>query len=305
MLSLLAAAPLAGAPRNVFAQTPTIRYGGAINDSYAQPFFASDEGFFTRAGLNVDLQTFANAPSIVQAVIGNALDVGTADPIQLGNAFNHGIELAFFAGGGLYQSSAPTTYLCVASSSSVRSVKDLVGQSIAVIALSSTGASALRTWLPANGVDPAQVKIFELPFASMAPALQRGTVAAALIAEPFLSMEKASLRPIGDPQSVIGKQFYIAATFATRSWITQNRSLVQSLTRTLYDTARWSNAHHDDSAVILSKYTKLDVAVVRAMTRVAYATSLEPRMVQPVLDFAYKIGSLSAPVKATDIILTA
>ena len=303
LLGLLAAAPLA-VPGTVSAQTRTIRYGSAINDSYAQAFFAADQGFFTKAALDVDVQTFANAPAIVQAVIGNALDVGTADPIQLGNAFNHGIPLAFFAGGGLYRSSAPTTMLSASTTGSIRSIKDLAGQSIAIIALSSTGATALRVLLQQNGVDPAQVKFFELPFASMAAALQRGTVSAALIAEPFLSQEKASLRFIGDPQSVIGKEFYVAATFATRSWLTQNRQLAQTLTQTLYATARWSNTHHDDSAVILSKYTKLDIATIRAMTRVAYATSLEPRLIQPVLDFAYKVGSLSTPVKATDIIAT-
>ena len=303
-LGLLAAAPLA-MPARLSAQARTIRFGSAINDSYAQAFFATDEGFFAKANLNVDVQTFANAPSIVQAVVGNALDVGVADPIQLGNAFIHGIPLAFFAGGGLYRSSAPTTLLCASATGTIRSVKDLAGQSIAIIALSSTGATSLRVLLQQNGVDPAQVKFFELPFASMAAALQRGTVAAALIAEPFLSQEKASFRFIGDPQSVIGKDFYVASTFATRSWITQNRPLAQTLAQTLYATARWSNTHHDDSAVILSKYTKLEVATIKAMTRVEYATALEPRLIQPVLDFAYKVGSLTAPVKATDITMSA
>ena len=64
---------------------------------------------------------------------------------------------------------------------------------------------------------------------------------------------------------------------------------------------RWANAHPAETAPILAKYMKMDVAVVRAMTRVRQATSLETALMQPVLDVAYRYKQLEKPVEATDI----
>jgi hypothetical protein len=40
------------------------------------------------------------------------------------------------------------------------------------------------------------------------------------------------------------------------------------------------------------------------MTRTRFATSLDPRLMQPVLDFAYKNGALDRPVDAKALIAT-
>jgi hypothetical protein len=46
----------------------------------------------------------------------------------------------------------------------------------------------------------------------------------------------------------------------------------------------------------------MDVERIRTMTRARFATSLDPRLMQPVLDFAYKNGALDKPVNATSLI---
>ncbi|HXP93289.1 MAG TPA: ABC transporter substrate-binding protein, partial [Candidatus Binatia bacterium] len=257
---------------------------------------------FTRAGLNVDITTFPSAPAMIAAVIGNAIDVGTADVIQLGNAYNHGVGLAFFAGAGLYTSTAPATFLCVAKDSPVRTAKDLEGKTVAVVALTSISTMTVREWIRENGADPALVTFFEIPFSSMVPALTRGTTAAALIGEPFISVSKGDVRLLADAQHVIAKSFYISALFASRDWLARNTDAARRLRDSLYQTARWANAHQADTAAILSKYTKLDVDRIRAMTRARFATSLDPRLMQPVLDFAFKNGALDKPVNAAALI---
>lgn len=301
-IALLGAAPLALRPLHAAAQPSVIHLGAAINDSYAEPYFAADAGYFTRAGVNVEITTFPSAPAMITAAVGNALDVGTADVIQIGNAFNHGVPLALFAGIGLYTSTAPTSYLCVAKDAPIRTAKDLEGKTVAVVALASVGTMTLREWLRENGADPAQVKLFEIPFASMAPAVARGATAAALLAEPFISAAKADLRQLADPQRVIAPSFYISGLFASRDWLTRNAEAARRLRDALYETARWANTHQADTAVTLSKYSKLDVDVVRAMTRVRFATSLDPRLIQPVLDFAFKNGALDKPVAAAALL---
>ncbi len=291
-------------PLAAMAQSNAIRLGAAINDSYAEPYFAADAGFFTRAGVNVEITTFPSAPAMIQAAVGNAIDIGTADIIQVGNAFNHGVPLAVFAGAGLYTSAAPTTYLCVSKDSTVRTAKDLEGKTVAVVALTSISTLTVQEWIRRNGADPTLVKLFEIPFSSMVPALARGTTAAALISEPFVSIAGSEVRRLADTQHVIGDSFYISALFASREWLAANADAARRLRDALYATARWANSHQADTALILAKYTKADIERIRTMTRVRFGNSLDPRLLQPILDFGFKNGALDRPVAASSLIWT-
>jgi NitT/TauT family transport system substrate-binding protein len=289
--------------RDAFAQTsPTVRIGCNATDLYLQPYIAQDNGFFTRAGLTVPITPFANGAANAQAVIAGAVDTGPADMIQIANAYNRGIPLAFYAGSGLYASKAPTIQLCVAKTSAYATPKDLEGGTIAVVALKSLTEAAMREWLRRNGVDATRVKLYELPYAEMGAALVRGTVNAAFIGEPFLTAARADVRVIASPNDSVAPNFYLSAWFARRDWIGGNADTLRKLRAAFYDTARWANTHHDDTATTLVKYAKVDPALTQRMNRISYATSLDPAMMQPVLDIAVRYGLIEKPVAAQDLI---
>jgi NitT/TauT family transport system substrate-binding protein len=299
--ALLASAPLLR-PAIARSQTALIRVATAPADSYAEPFFAVDAGIFSRAGLNVQLIVLPNGGAIAQAMAGNAVDVGIGDPINVAHAINAGFPLAVLAGGGMYLSGAPTTLLLVPKASPLSRPKDLEGQTVAVVALASISSLGLQEWLRANGVDVTKVNLIEMPFPEMVPAMGRGRVSAALLSEPFITDGRDETRTFGKVFDAVAKSFYITTWFAPASWIAKNQDLARHLVQTVYDTARWSNSHHADTAPILAKYTKLDLARTQSMTRVNFATSLDPRQLQPVIDAAYRHNQLQQPVRATDII---
>ena len=246
-----------------------------------------------------------SAGAIGQAVTSGVLDIGMCDPMQVANRFLAGVGLAFFGGSALYTSEAPTTLLVVdKSTSTVKQAKDLEGQVlIAVVAIASLSSLAVREvaarWRRRY---PSQVRIIELPFAAMVAALGRGTIAGALLAEPFLSAGRADVRVLAKAFDAIAKSFYISSFFAKRDWIAANRDVVRRLVRVMYETARWANAHHGDSAPILAKYSKLELERIGAMTRISYATTFDPGLIQPVLDIAFKYKQLEKAVKAKDLI---
>jgi ABC-type nitrate/sulfonate/bicarbonate transport system substrate-binding protein len=72
----------------------------------------------------------------------------------------------------------------------------------------------------------------------------------------------------------------------------------------MYTTARWANAHQSDSAVIAARLTKLDVQKVRSFVRNTFATSLEVRYAQPLLDIALKYKLIDKPTSASDLFWT-
>jgi NitT/TauT family transport system substrate-binding protein len=302
-LSLLAAAPAVGAPQIVRAQARPLRLGAAINDSYAESYFGNDAGIFARNGLDVEVSAFPNAQAIIQAVSGGAIDLGMADMIQIANASAHGLDYAFFAGGSLYRTEAPSTLFCVSRNSPIRTAKDLEGQTVAVTALASISSICVTEWLRRNGADITKVKLFEMPFSPMAPALARGTVAAAFIAEPFYHNAKDDLRVLASTYDTIAKQFYIGAWFAPREWLTKNAATAKRLTTAIYQTAAWANTHRDETAVTLNKVSKIDLETIKGMTRSSWGTSLDLALMQPILDIAARYNAIEKPTAAAQLVV--
>ena len=179
----------ASATRPLRAQgLATLRVGATPNDTYAQSYFAQDAGFFTRAGLAVELQTLNNGAAVSAAVAAGALDVGVSTPVQIANAVSRGIPFVFVAAGALETPKIPVGLVCVAKNGSVRNAKDLEGKAVAVNALKTLSEVALDLWLSVNGADVTKVHAVEMVFSEMGASIERGNVAAACISEPALSI---------------------------------------------------------------------------------------------------------------------
>jgi NitT/TauT family transport system substrate-binding protein len=300
MLQLLAAAPVAAAAP-ARAQSIKLRIGAAATESQAEPLYALDSGFYARAGIDADISLFTTGSQITNALVGGALDVGQADILQVAQAVSRNVPLAFFAGGMQYVSEAPTTVLCAAKDGPVHGAKDLEGQTLAVYGLRSAAEAYVREWLAQNGADPAKVRFVEIPPAATAAAIGRGTVTAAIVSEPVLVTVRDTLRIVAKPYDACAKRFYINSWFSSREWLSKNADVARRLVQANYETARWANSHHDETAPILAKYTKLEAATIRAMTRGFYDTTLDPKLMQPVLDVAVKYKLLDRPLAAADI----
>jgi NitT/TauT family transport system substrate-binding protein len=301
-LSLVAATAAAFAPGAARAQAVTVRIGQNANDAFGEGYYGADGGTFAAAGLNVEITTFPNGAAQAAACAGGAIDVGLGEATELANGIARGLPFAVFAGATLYDSAAPLQALIVAPDSTIRSAKDFEGQAIAVPALVSISSMAVKAWLVQNGANLGAVKFVELAQPAMAPAVVRGTVAGAHIGEPFFSAAGTTVRVVAKPAEAIAKSYLINEWFATRDWLAANAATARRLTAAIYDTARWANAHRDASALILAKYSKLDMDRIHAMNRARFATSLEPRLIQPVLDLAFTYGGLPRHFDAAEMI---
>jgi ABC-type nitrate/sulfonate/bicarbonate transport system substrate-binding protein len=289
-LALLAGAT-ALAPRALRAQAPVpLRVGTVLADSYAEPYYALDQGFFERAGF-------------AAAAAGGSLDIGVADAVEIANGVSRGVPFQLIAGAGLYTSSAATTALCVLKDSPIAHASELEGQTVALISLVSMTTAGVKSWLTQNGADVAKIHFIELPYPQMLPALTRGTIAAATLGEPLLSAATSgAARVFGKVFDAIGTEFLISDWFSTRDWLGKNPIAAKRAVQVIYVTARWANTHHDESAVILAKYSKIDVDRIRQMNRCVYATNLQVGMVQPVLDAAFKYQALKSATPASSLI---
>jgi len=285
-------------------EAPTaIRVGSLAADTYAEAFYALDLGLFSQAQLAVEIIPFSNGGAMASAVAGGSIDIGIADASELANGRNRGIPFVLIAGGGLYTSSSPTSTMCVAKSSSITRASDLEGQSVAIISLVALVTAAVKSWLVQSGADLAKIRFLELPMSQMPPALERGTVAAAVISEPVMSAAlRSDIRILGKPFDSIGKRYMTSEWFTTADWLSKHIDAAKRFAGAIYAAGRWANSHHDESARILAKYAKLDAAGLAHVNRCEYALDLQPALIQPVLDTALTFKVLETATNARSLI---
>jgi NitT/TauT family transport system substrate-binding protein len=291
-------------PRAAFAQSKlaTIRIGVVPTDVSGEPYYADAQGIFRRAGLDAQVQTLSSGGAIVDAIAGGALDVGFSNLSSAAQAHARGIPIALLTPATLYRSAAPVTLLMKARGSKLARAADLNGKIVGVDTLHGLLQVAVVAWLEKNGGDAKSVRFVEIPFASMAPALKAGRIDAAMMSEPSLTTYKNDVELLAKAYDAIAPEFLIGGFVVNTTWMKANGEVAKAFVSAMAATARWANAHHAETATILSHHTKASPAVIRSMTRATYGEHLSDDVIQPVLDVVAKYGTLRAPMKATELI---
>jgi NitT/TauT family transport system substrate-binding protein len=302
--AFLATTPLAlAATRTAFAQEPPLRVGCVPTDGFSEAWYAQEMGFFQKAGLNVEITQMANGQGSVTGVAANVVDVGISSVIAIANAAIRGIPMGYIGAGNVFDSANPSLALCVAKDSPVKSAKDFEGQTIAVAGLRDGTNLSTAVYLIKGGADLAKVKFVEMPFPEMAPALKRGTVAAATISEPFVTGGAGDIRPINEAFAAIDGRYLLGGWFSSRRFAETQRAKAAKFMQVIYETGKWANANHQRSGEILEKYSKMSAATIAKMTRATFAENMTPQMIDGQLRWAAQLKFIERPISSNELIL--
>ena len=222
-----------------------------LGDTYLEPKYALDGGFFKRAGITVELSPLQNAGAIASAIAGGSLDVGLGSLNSLAAAVARGVPFAIFAPGAIVTAKAPMSLLMGAKDSPINTGEQFEGKTIAVADLNGLGQMGMRAWMAKTGGDYTRVKFIEMPFSAMAIAVSGKKIDGAILTEPFLSASRSDLRVLGNPYGAIAESWYVSCWYSTLSWLKQNNDVAHAIARVVHDTAGWANANPDLSAQIL------------------------------------------------------
>lgn len=181
-------APAAGAPAPA-SGTSAISVGVIPVAEFFPVYVADDQGFFKEAGLDVKIESMANAASIVPSVLNGQLTFGTAATPPFLTAVEKKIPITAVANAGSTTSEEgkDTGAFIVRADSDIASPKDLSGKKVAVNALSSLPHVAAVARIAQDGGDPSTVQFVAMPFTDMQAALEQNRVDALLSVEPFMS----------------------------------------------------------------------------------------------------------------------
>jgi NitT/TauT family transport system substrate-binding protein len=220
------------------------------------------------------------------------------------NAYNRGLPITVLAPTAIIKASAPTTQMIVAKNSPIQSAKDLEGKTLALLSLTGSSRVATNAWLEESGVAADKVTFVELPPSSMAVAVERGTVSAAIINEPSLTAARNCCRVVGNIFGGIGKEWLLSSWYTTPDWYAKNPAVAKNFVAAIREASQWGSnpANHARSGDILNKYTPFPPEILSHVTRATYPSSFDWQNMQLLLDAAFKYKMLTKPVKLVELL---
>ncbi len=290
-----------GVPATAQTLVP-LQIGAMPTDGSAEVLYAADQGFFRSGGIDTKLTVMTNTASLAAAVQGGTLEIGFGSVVPLAEARARGISFKIIWPAATFVGPPSPNLIMVAKGSPVQKASDLNGKTIAVNGLRDLTQYEVQAWVDKNGGDVRSIALVEIPFSEMATALSSGRVAAAILAEPFMTAAKNDARVLGDANPAIGPRYAITCWFATEAWLGQHADVARRFAAVMQQTSRWANAHRGETAAILSRVSHIPAEVTASMTRSFYGeTRPEPALFQPVIDAASRYGTLP-PMNARDLI---
>jgi NitT/TauT family transport system substrate-binding protein len=277
----------------------TIRIQALPTDAGAQAFYALDLGFFRDAGLDVDVQPSVNGAAMISAVMAGAVDIGFANLFSQAQAHLRGLPIKLLFPASMYDGSHPATVLAVALDSPIRSVRDLVGKTVAVNGVGTLIQYAPMIELERLGLSGASMHFVEMPSSAAYPALINHKIDAVELSEPFVSASAGLVRILAPGLDGIARRFVSGGWFSSTSWTESHPTETVKLANVFARTAKWANAHHRESGAILAKYAKLSPDAVLRMTRTPYAERIDLPLMQTEIDVTaqYQFLDRSFPIQ--------
>ena len=265
-------------------------------------FLAQTQGYFSRAGVNVDVTAMNSGAAIVSAIVSGQLTIGSINTVSLAVAHQNGVKLKIVAPGVLYDSRVPVTQMYVLKDSPVKRAIDLQQQDDCGQCPRGSSQIATQAWLDANGGSSTAVRWAELPYNSLLPALIAGRVDAAVLVEPAMSAAADTCRSLAAVYDAIASRWLLTAYVAGEDWVKQHPDAAKRMQLGLKQTAAWMNANSPQSAAAIIAITKQDPAEFAHSVRVRFADALDPRLLQPAIDAAARYQVLKRAFPASELL---
>lgn len=210
----------------------------------------------------VEWSEFPAAQPLLEALGSGAVDLGLAGDAPFIFAYLNGSPIRAVAAQSMGATTRGALSILVRKSSLIRSVKDLVGHSIATTR-GSIGHHLILQALEAEGVPVETVRIIFLPPGDAKAAFDSGSIDAWSTWGPYTSVAvKEGARIVADG-SAFGPYYSLDA--ASDAALASRRPLIDDFVRREAEALVWAKAHPDDYAKVLAKETGLPLDVAQSV----------------------------------------
>ena len=259
-----------------------VKFGSVGGMTDAGIYLADELGFFSSAGIKVEMQRIPNAPSLTAAIATNQLDVaGISVSPGLYASVQQGMNLKIVGDKQSLRRGFSATQLVIRSElnagSEAADIAALKGKKVAVSAKPSISYMLLVALLEKHGLKRDFVQTVELVYPNMVPALASGAIDAAIMLEPFLSQAVAKKAGVvvSDLSDVVpGRGISVVPLVYSENFI-KRRAVAQNFMNAYVQGVRvyndafslGKNINQDKVVQIIARRTNTDEASVREQNK--------------------------------------
>lgn len=266
-------------------------------------YYARENGYFSKAGLNVTVAQNPSTPALVSAVAAGTYDIAYATISTLAVAHAHGLPFVLIAPGVGVKPGVIAGAIMVPPNSPIQSAKDFNGKTFGCAALNTIAEYLPRAWVDKHGGDSSTMKFVEVPFPQEVPAMTAGRIDACYLVEPFLTMslkqQTAKLLTTGDDP--FGSSYLATGWYATEQWAKAHAEIVARFAGAMKQAGAWANANPAKVVPILVDELHVDPAITAQCHRAYFPPTIVPKEMQSWIDVTAHYGRF-APFNAAELI---
>ena len=273
-------------------------------------YIAEDDGLFAREGLHVTIDSIVSSADATKGQNSGKYDITAGNAVSYVQAqVSHQSDLEIVAEGSLMQADNQALYTM--PTSPIRTIADLKGRTIGVNVTNNIGTLLISSVLEEHGLSARKVTFKAVPFPLMGEALQRGTIDAAWLPEPFGSAdaETMGLTELCDLDQGATEGFPVGWYVVTKTWA---KKYPHTLTAFL-DALKQAQQIADNSRTAveqamekLPKPYTVPPAIASVMSLETYplniAPSIDQARAQRVADEMYQFKMLSQPFQVSTML---
>jgi NitT/TauT family transport system substrate-binding protein len=267
--------------------------------------FGIEKGFFEKQKLDIKLEPTQGGAATIPALVSGDVQVGGSNVVSLLLASQKNLPIRAIAGGTSAQASGEKDFgaLIAAKGKGISEPEDLEGKTVAVNTLNNIAEVVVKAALEKQGVDPDSLKLSEVPFPEMAPALAKGSVDAAFSIEPFVTQSVAKGDEVLSYSYVdTESDMQVGAYAVTDQFAEQNAEAVKGFKAAVAETASYVDANEGEFRTYLSKSAKMPPAVAKKIVLPKWTGEVNADSVANTAKLMQRYGVVKEPVDANKLL---
>lgn len=273
----------------------------------APTFLGIKNGIYDKQHLTLKM-TVAQAPAaaIASLVSGDA-QIGFTTIVTIVSAVSQGTQIRCITPVDGTVSAADdqrSTATMVSGNSPVKSMADLKGKKVAVVALGSQNHLFTLQEADKAGIDPKSVQVVQLPFPQMQQALQSGQVDAVVSTQPFTAqIQAAGGRVINWPEIDLNKGGNGTCYAASEKYIQEHPDVIKRFMKAHTEAINYAKAHVDEAKAVIPTYMDVSPDIAKnAVLGVDYNATLNTDSVKKFEQSMKKYGFISDDVPLDQLV---